>query len=243
MSMLSDLELRSHAERSGIDAAVLPLTLGPSSRARPSFATCAELRAYDHGVDAVREAQSITTLRVHGCAVLLSRAAEQASDLDVEEIHFKTAAEAAAFARGVADGDRLGKPLVVSLTSADMQSDPDQGIGAIEDDAMDAAEVAQFEQSERARMTRPWRGLFQEDSPEYYRWYEYGGATRPRPLDRDELVAYLVGERGYDQESAIVSVDFYSHARADDKALWATLEQQKADREAASVCDAATPSM
>lgn len=54
---------------------------------------------------------------------------------------------------------------------------------------------------------RPGRYDFVTDSAEYYRWYEYGGAARKKPLTFDELVAFLRDERGFTQEKAVVAAE------------------------------------
>ncbi|SHJ62198.1 hypothetical protein SAMN02745165_02791 [Malonomonas rubra DSM 5091] len=50
--------------------------------------------------------------------------------------------------------------------------------------------------------TRPPLEYFHWDSPEYYRWYEYGGKPRKTPLDQEQLSAFLQKERGYSATDA-----------------------------------------
>lgn len=84
-----------------------------------------------------------------------------------------------------------------------------------------------IDECDRLRMQRPQRFLFASDTPEYYRWYEYGGITRPAPLDADELADYLVTHRGYQREQAIDSVQRFSNALPGDKAVWEYLQTER----------------
>lgn len=84
-------------------------------------------------------------------------------------------------------------------------------------------EHREFEAFERQRMQRPYSGSFESDTPEFYRWFEYGGKARPCPLEPDELAAYLVSKRGYDEAQAKDSVTRFSHAREGDRALWKSM--------------------
>lgn len=51
--------------------------------------------------------------------------------------------------------------------------------------------------------SRPSLHQFVTDSPEYYRWYEYGGNARQAPLSLEELESYLQQERGYSKKDAL----------------------------------------
>lgn len=83
---------------------------------------------------------------------------------------------------------------------------------------------AEYDESDIMRMRRPGTYEFMEDSPEFYRWYEYGGIPRPRPLDADELASFLVEERGYASiEDAMRSVYHYSKACQGDIECWNAL--------------------
>lgn len=73
------------------------------------------------------------------------------------------------------------------------------------------------------RMSFP-QSLFVDDDAEYFRWYEYGGVRRLRPLDFDELASYLMVHRGYaSMQEAQEDVHRYSGARRGDQALWKRL--------------------
>ena len=50
--------------------------------------------------------------------------------------------------------------------------------------AMEAAQAREF-------ATRPSRYSFDSPDPEFFRWYEYGGKARPKPLSDAELQAYM----------------------------------------------------
>lgn len=95
-------------------------------------------------------------------------------------------------------------------------------------DAEEAVIVApdgtRFDQGDMVRMERPEKHSFKEDSPEFYRWHEYGGAARERPLDSAELGALLVG-RGYSAAEADDLVTRDSHARPNDKAIWRAVSE------------------
>lgn len=82
-----------------------------------------------------------------------------------------------------------------------------------------SADGTRFDQSDMERMKRP-TALFATDTAEFYRWYEFGGKARPRPLDAKELSSYLVGECGYSPPEAEDAVIFASHARHGDVAVW-----------------------
>lgn len=53
-------------------------------------------------------------------------------------------------------------------------------------------EAAEFESANLAAV-RPDISFFQEDSAEFYRWYEHGGEPRPEPLTREALTDLLAG--------------------------------------------------
>lgn len=52
-------------------------------------------------------------------------------------------------------------------------------------------------ENEQHPETRPSIYEFTSDSPEFYRWYEYGGKPREKPLSLEELKKFLVENRGY----------------------------------------------
>jgi hypothetical protein len=98
--------------------------------------------------------------------------------------------------------------------------------GAPKDFAFDEEEAVlvapdgtRFDQADMLRMERPAKGTFKEDSAEFFRWYEYGGVARERPLDAAELATVLV-ERGYSLEEAEDRVQRDSYAHPDDRAIW-----------------------
>lgn len=78
-------------------------------------------------------------------------------------------------------------------------------------------------EEEILRMTPPCHDEFQDDVAEFFRWHEYGGKTRPRPLDFDELAAFMVDDYGYRLADAEEKVSRESHARRGDKDLWRRL--------------------
>lgn len=49
---------------------------------------------------------------------------------------------------------------------------------------------------------RPDSHEFSTDTPEFYRWFEYGGQPRLEPLTTPELTGYLTTQRGYTPEDA-----------------------------------------
>lgn len=77
-------------------------------------------------------------------------------------------------------------------------------------------------------MRRPSRSLFVDDSPEYYRWYEHGGAARLRPLDANELAQVLVEQRGCSLAEAKDLVFRLSGARDGDADLWRLIQEWEA---------------
>jgi hypothetical protein len=52
-------------------------------------------------------------------------------------------------------------------------------------------------ENEQHPETRPSIYEFTSDTPEFYRWYEYGGKPREKPLSLEELEKFLVENRGY----------------------------------------------
>lgn len=89
------------------------------------------------------------------------------------------------------------------------------------------AHVKRYEAEDVARMQRPSLNSFTTDTPEYYRWYEYGGVERVRPLDHAELIDYLHVQRGYTPEEAQTYVSMQSLAREGDRQLWDHLISEK----------------
>lgn len=67
----------------------------------------------------------------------------------------------------------------------------------------------EFEAIEQDRA--PALDSFGTDDPEFYRWYEYGGALRLRPLSVEELVGFYV-DQGYTEQDAYEYVLAYSRA-------------------------------
>lgn len=72
------------------------------------------------------------------------------------------------------------------------------------------------------RFRRPTLSSFDHPSGEFYRWFEYGGKERPRPLEPDEIANYMrrAGVRGADADEEAAA----SLARDGDKELWRQFE-------------------
>lgn len=104
-------------------------------------------------------------------------------------------------------------------------------LGHLADDGeLVASDGTRFDQGDIARMERPPSSSFKEDSAEFYRWYEYGGVPRERPLDAQELATFLIEDRGYSREEASDRVSFESHARADGREVWNAVAEHKSAR-------------
>lgn len=78
-----------------------------------------------------------------------------------------------------------------------------------------------------ARMERPAADKFENKTAEYYRWYDNNGKERERPLDLEELMAYLQKERLFTKEESALFTETISQARAGDRALWDHLINEK----------------
>ena len=89
-----------------------------------------------------------------------------------------------------------------------------------------ASDGTRFDQSDMERMKSP-TSLPVDDTAEFYRWYENGGKARERPLDARELASYLVKERGYAPAEANDAVQFDSHSREDDQAVWNAIAEYR----------------
>lgn len=75
--------------------------------------------------------------------------------------------------------------------------------------------------NDRARMLRPAPYQFSnKESAEYFRWFTEEGTSRPRPLDEDELVKFLVAECDATIKEARRRVKEESLAKKGDKQLW-----------------------
>ncbi|UIF89382.1 hypothetical protein [Cupriavidus sp. UYPR2.512] len=92
-----------------------------------------------------------------------------------------------------------------------------------------APDGTRFDQADILRMQRPTCS-FQEPSAEFYRWYEFGGTARERPLDAAELSALLVTQCGYSNEVADECVRLESQARDGDKAVWHAIAEYRQER-------------
>ena len=54
-------------------------------------------------------------------------------------------------------------------------------------------------ESMNMKAVRPAKALFETDSPEFYRWYTYGGAERAEPLTHEQLQKHFTDEHGVTQ--------------------------------------------
>lgn len=88
----------------------------------------------------------------------------------------------------LADAVRLGKEDARAVVSAQREYEA----GVIWDFDTRMEEAAAFESANLAAV-RPDIYSFQEDSAEFYRWYEHGGKPRPEPLTREALTDLLAG--------------------------------------------------
>lgn len=87
-------------------------------------------------------------------------------------------------------------------------------------------------QNDRVRMLRPALYQFDADNlgAEFYRWFDLEKKARPRPLDEDELVKFLVGQRGCSIKEARADVRENSNAKKGDKQLWLMVQNPLVDR-------------
>lgn len=74
------------------------------------------------------------------------------------------------------------------------------------------------------RFTRPDAERFTHLTPEYFRWFDAERAPRPRPLDADELIEFLMQQEGCDYDAAEFAVALDSQAGLLDQDLWAELQ-------------------
>jgi hypothetical protein len=104
--------------------------------------------------------------------------------------------------------------------------DANTELPAVDDFAdTDNTPAVEWEECDLLRMQRP-NTNWETDTAEFYRWNEYGGKRRERPLDPSELTHYLVTERGWPEDFARDAVERDSLARKGDKELWVVLRDQ-----------------
>lgn len=87
-------------------------------------------------------------------------------------------------------------------------------------------------QNDRYRMLRPAPYQFDsgKENAEFYRWFDLEKKPRQRPLDEDELVKFLVGQRGCSIKEARADVRENSGAKKGDKQLWLMVQNPMVDR-------------
>ncbi len=73
------------------------------------------------------------------------------------------------------------------------------------------------------RFKRPSAESFTHLSPEFFRWFDAQRHPRPRPLDADELIEFLMQYEGCDYEAAEFAVALDSKAGVLDQDLWLDL--------------------
>lgn len=64
-------------------------------------------------------------------------------------------------------------------------------LGMIDDITIEEQRAMEAAQGWGTPATRPSRYSFDSPDPEFFRWYEYGGKARPKPLSDAELQAYM----------------------------------------------------